>query len=130
MNKSSVVHFEMPYKNAKRVSDFYSGVFGWDMQGQGKDMGDYILAVTSEVDEKGRNKNPGTINGGLFKKTKSTNPYPSFVIGVDNLEEAMKRIKESGGEIIGEPQEIPGVGMWAVFKDTEGNKVSILQPKM
>ena len=44
MKKNSVVHFEMPYEDAKRVSDFYSQVFGWDMQNAGPDMGNYILA--------------------------------------------------------------------------------------
>jgi predicted enzyme related to lactoylglutathione lyase len=28
----------------------------------------------------------------------------------------------------GEPDEIPGVGLYAVFIDTEGNTVSLLQP--
>lgn len=26
-----VVHFEMPAKDKKRVADFYSKVFGWDI---------------------------------------------------------------------------------------------------
>jgi uncharacterized protein len=27
-----------------------------------------------------------------------------------------------------EPTEIPGVGLWISFEDTEGNRVSMLQP--
>jgi predicted enzyme related to lactoylglutathione lyase len=30
--------------------------------------------------------------------------------------------------MINEPAEIPGIGVWASFRDTEGNRVSILQP--
>ncbi len=30
MSKNPVVHFEMPYKDPKRVAEFYSKVFGSD----------------------------------------------------------------------------------------------------
>ena len=40
----------------------------------------------------------------------------------------MENVKKAGGKIEGEPMPIPGIGMWAVFTDTEGNRVSILQP--
>jgi 3-hydroxyisobutyrate dehydrogenase-like beta-hydroxyacid dehydrogenase len=34
-----------------------------------------------------------------------------------------------GGMKPGEPDDIPGVGLYIAFTDTEGNRVSILQPK-
>lgn len=127
MKKSPVVHFEMPYKNVKRVSKFYSGVFGWDMTYMGTKMDHYVVAHTALTDKKMMNKVPGTINGGFYLNTKSDNPSPSFVISVENLEKAMLLIKKAGGKILGKPQEIPGIGLWASFKDPEGNRVSILQ---
>ena len=66
MKKSPVVHFEMPYKDAKRLSDFYSATFGWDMQQTGPEMGNYVVAHTAETDENQMVKTPGTINGGFF----------------------------------------------------------------
>jgi predicted enzyme related to lactoylglutathione lyase len=39
----------------------------------------------------------------------------------------MKKVTDAGGKIIGEPQEIPGIGLWVVFTDSEGNRVSMLQ---
>lgn len=129
MSKSPVVHFEMPYKDAKRVSEFYSKAFGWGMNDAGKDMGGYVLAITSETDEKGMNKVPGTINGGFYNINDSEYKNPSVVISVENIEKSLEEIKKAGGEIISKPTEIPGVGMWAVFKDSEGNRVSILQAK-
>ncbi len=129
MKKSSVVHFEMPYKNPKRVTEFYKTVFGWGMNDAGKDMGNYIVAHTAETGKDRMVKTPGAINGGFYKKTKDANPCPSFVIAVDDLEKAMKDVKKAGGKIKGKPQDIPGIGLWVVFTDTEGNRVSILQPK-
>lgn len=127
MKKSPVVHFEMPYIAAKRVSKFYNSVFGWEMNNAGKDMGHYVVAVTAETDKNRMVKTPGTINGGFYPKSKSTNPYPSFVISVTDIKKAIAMVKKAGGKILSKPQEIPGIGMWVVFKDTEGNKVSLLQ---
>jgi len=31
--------------------------------------------------------------------------------------------------VLGEPMEIPGVGPYVSFYDTEGNRVSLLQPQ-
>lgn len=127
MSKNPVVHFEMPYKNAKRVSKFYESAFGWGMNDAGESMGHYILAITSQTDKKGMNKTPGTINGGLYDAKQSKYKYPSFVISVENIDSAIKDVKKAGGKILSKPTKIPGVGMWATFRDSEGNRVSILQ---
>lgn len=128
-----VVHFEMPYEDSKRASDFYSQAFGWKANRMGPEMGEYVVMTTSEVDENNMHKKPGMINGGMFKKTKDSQ-HPSVVIAVDNIREAMKKVEQSGGEVLGgqkpgEPDDIPGIGLYASFIDTEGNRVGMLQPK-
>jgi predicted enzyme related to lactoylglutathione lyase len=40
----------------------------------------------------------------------------------------MDKVRRSGGTVLGEPMEIPGVGQYVAFTDTEGNRVSMLQP--
>lgn len=130
MRKNSVVHFEMPYKNPKRVSKFYKSAFGWEMNDAGKDMGHYLVAHTAETDKNNMVKTPGTINGGFYNlKQAPKSKEPSLVISVDNLDEAVKKVKKAGGKIIGKPMEIPGIGLWVSFKDTEGNRASMLQAK-
>lgn len=128
MKKNPVVHFEMPYENHERLMKFYNQTFGWDMQKLGSEMGDYVLAATAETDENQMVKTPGTINGGFFKNTPEIPPYPSVVISVDDIKEAIKNILAAGGKVLGEPVEIPGIGQYASFIDTEGNRVSVLQP--
>jgi uncharacterized protein len=54
--------------------------------------------------------------------------YPSVVIGVGDIKEAMKKVTEAGGQVLGEPMEIPGYGLYVSFFDTEGNRVSMMQP--
>ena len=123
-----VVHFEMPAENRQRMADFYSKTFGWQTQMLGQDMGNYVVATTTESDEKGPKK-PGAINGGFFTKTPDMPAqYPSVVVAVDDIKESMKKVAQAGGKVLGEPMKIPGVGQYVSFFDTEGNRVSMLQP--
>src|ERR1051325_6028292 len=110
MSANPVVHFEMPYKDARRVAAFYKQAFGWDMNETGPEMGDYVTAATAETDENRMVKTPGTINGGFFPKNPDYPAIPSVVIAVDNIKEAMKKIADGGGKVLGEPVEIPGIG--------------------
>jgi predicted enzyme related to lactoylglutathione lyase len=135
MNKMNpVVHFEMPASDKERMSKFYSKAFGWKTQQLGPEMGNYVVVSTTETDEKNRPTNPGAINGGFFERS-GDNQYPSVVIAVDDIRQAIKDVRGAGGKVIGghnndgEPDEIPGVGLYASFIDTEGNRVSMLQSK-
>ena len=114
------------------MAAFYTNVFGWKTQMLGPDMGNYVIATTTESDEKtGRPKNPGAINGGFFTKSDDKPAqYPSVVIAVEDIKEHMKKVKKAGGKVLGEPWDIPGVGLYVSFIDTEGNRVSILEPRM
>jgi predicted enzyme related to lactoylglutathione lyase len=50
-------------------------------------------------------------------------------IGVESIEEAMAAVKAAGGELLmNAPDEIPGVGLFAYARDTEGNEFGLLQP--
>jgi predicted enzyme related to lactoylglutathione lyase len=118
----------MPYDNSKRLAKFYADAFDWQMNVLGEEMGSYVLATTTETDEKQMVKTPGTINGGFFPKGPDAPTIPSVVISVDNIQQAMKKVASSGGKVLGEPIEIPGIGLYVSFTDTEGNRVSLLQP--
>ena len=123
-----VVHFELPYENPNRIVKFYESAFGWKTQILGEEMGNYILVTTVETDAK-----PGTpagaINGGLFpKKPDWPAQYPSIVIGVEDIRDSINKVAIAGGEVLGEPMEIPGFGEYVSFLDTEGNRNSMLQP--
>jgi hypothetical protein len=123
-----VVHFEMPYDNRERMAKFYESAFGWRTQMLGADMGNYVLATTTETGESGPTR-PGAINGGFFPKRPDwPAQYPSVVIAVENIRESIKKVLHAGAQVLGEPMEIPGVGQYVSFIDTEGNRVTMLQP--
>lgn len=133
-----VVHFEMPAKDRARAKKFYESVFGWTMTQLGEDMGNYLLAQTTPTDQKTtRPIEPGAINGGFFDYNEKDPgfQYPSVTIAVQDLQKAMKEVEKAGGKVIGgrnpgEPDDIPGVGLFIAIVDSEGNRVSLLQPSM
>lgn len=123
-----VVHFELPYRDAERASTFYSKVFGWKCEMLGTNMGDYILLTTCVQDAK-PGKPAGAIDGGMFPFKKDwPAQYPSIVIGVGDINETMKSITKHGGKVLGEPYEIPGTGRYVAFMDTEGSRLSVIEP--
>ena len=123
-----VVHFEMPYQDSTRVALFYAQVFGWQMQLLGKEMGEYILAGTIETDTDHMPLHSGGINGGFFPKGPDMPQCPSVVIAVGDIRQAMKKVSDAGGSILGEPVLISGIGMYVAIIDTEGNRVEVLEP--
>ncbi len=137
---SPVVHFEMGYNDKARMRKFYESVFGWETKDTGPDMGGYIVAQTTETDGQGMVKTPGNINGGFYAKTAAPDSHaPSVVIAVEDIGASIKNVEAAGGKILGgmdpsgkrtmEPQMIPGVGLWISIEDSEGNRVSLLQPR-
>jgi len=122
MSNTPVTHFEMGYFDRERMKQFYTNAFGWQLQQMGPEMGEYILAHTTETDENGMIKTPGAINGGFYQKTDNPLSHaPSVVISVPDIRSAMKAVEAGGGKILGamdqngqpsmEPMDIPGVGL-------------------
>ena len=123
-----VVHFELPYENADRAAAFYRAAFGWQIQQLDAAMGNYVVVTTATEDAKA-DAPRGAINGGLYqKKADFPAQYPSVVIGVKDLEQSMRAVRDAGGKVLGEPMEIPGIGRYVSFFDTENNRNSMLQP--
>lgn len=123
-----VVHFELPYENADRAAAFYRAAFGWQIQQLDAAMGNYVVVTTATADAKA-DAPRGAINGGLYqKKADFPAQYPSVVIGVEDLEQSMRAVRDAGGKVLGEPMDIPGIGRYVSFFDTENNRNSMLQP--
>ncbi|EKD93300.1 MAG: hypothetical protein ACD_28C00181G0002 [uncultured bacterium] len=125
-----VVHFEMPYEDRGRMADFYAKAFGWKAEMLGPEMGEYVVMNTCEKDEQTKfPKKPGMINGGFYKKPEDKlGQCPSVVIAVEDINASLKKLEEAGGKPLGQPMDIPGIGKYASFLDTEGNRVSVIQP--
>jgi uncharacterized protein len=120
-----IVHFEIEASDRERAKRFYSQAFGWELQQMGDEMGGYVVVITGDP------KEPGGINGGIYSSPpgsgKELNAF-SCVVGVDNVDQAIDKVRSAGGEIFGDKMDIPGVGTFIRCKDTEGNYFTMLQP--
>ena len=123
MNK--VVHFEVPFDNKERAHDFYSKVFGWQLQ----DMfdGKYTIARTVAVDEKMMPKESGAINGGMYNRADGGSKHPVIVMDVYDIDEHIKKVISHGGSVFMDKHGIGEMGWYAQVKDTEGNIIGIWQ---
>jgi len=121
-----VVHFEIPVDDAGRAKEFYRTAFDWELNDM--DMGGgntYTTVTTTPIDEQSRlPTEPGAINGGFMSRTSDT-PVSVITIGVDAIDDSLKKIEAGGGSVVQPRTEIPDMGAFAYFKDTEGNVVGL-----
>lgn len=120
-----VVHFEIPVDDRGRAKEFYTSVFDWDLIDS--DMGGgmvYTSARTVATDERQLPKEPGAINGGIMDRTPDT-PTPVITIQVDSIDDALKKVEAGGGATVQPRTEIPNMGAFAYFKDSEGNTMGL-----
>ena len=119
-----VVHFEIPFDNRDRAMKFYSQTFGWQLQ----DMPEmnYVMANTVATGPDYRPTEPGAINGGLFARPKEA-PSPVLYVGVDSVDEAIKKVQAAGGKVVTPKTPIPGMGAYGRITDTEGNVIGLFE---
>ena len=116
---SRVIHFDLAADDPQRAMDFYEAAFGWKFDKWEGPM-EYWMIKTGEESKPG-------IDGGMSKIEDTPGFETSVTIDIKSIDNVIKQIQESGGEIIQPKMPIPGVGWFAKFKDTEGNKLGLMQ---
>jgi uncharacterized protein len=125
-----VVHFEITFDDHQRAKDFYGSVFDWELDDN--DMGNgivYTTAMTVPVDDKMMPRESGAINGGFTGRSKET-PTPVITIGVDSIDDTLKKVEAGGGKTVTPRTPIPDMGAFAYFKDSEGNVMGLWETAM
>jgi len=113
-----VVHFEINADDSLRAKKFYEDVFNWKIEKWEGPM-DYWTIDAGDEDEEG-------ISGGLQKREQPEDQIFNY-IKVSSVDSFSKKIEESGGTLESPKITVPGVGNFYMFKDTEGNKLGIMQ---
>lgn len=121
----TIEHFELPANNLERATEFYRAVFQWELErwsnSENSDK-DYWFIKT--MDQKG---NVG-ISGGMMKRQSSNHQVTNYIT-VNSIDEFSNKIKEKGGKIIVSKTEIPDMGYFEIFLDTEGNMLGLYEAK-
>ena len=115
-----VVHFEIPSDDKERAKKFYSSVFSWDIMEMPFQDDVYTSAITSPLDENYMHKEKGAINGAIINRDEFISG-PVITISVESIEGYTKKIEAAGGKLVVPKGEVPDMGYYAYFKDTEGN---------
>jgi hypothetical protein len=123
----SVVHFEIPAKDVKRASAFYSKAFGWAIN-QFPNF-EYWSLITTNSDKNGMPTTPGSINGGMGKKGVMAPQAVTVTISVADIDAALATVKKLGGKMTGKKMPVGDMGFSAYFEDTEGNIIGLWQNK-
>ncbi len=84
------------------------------------------MVNTVECDDKHMPKEPGAINGGMFKR-KVPNQSPVIVINVPSIDDYLGKIEKAGGKMVLPKQNVGDFGFYAQFSDTEGNVIGLWQ---
>lgn len=116
-------YFEVPVDNLDRARKFYSEVFDWKIEKEDtkipdQPFQDYYLITHS--DEQFQQQSHPTLLGGMIKRQQAGQSITVY-IDVDSLDIYLQKIKEMGGTILGEKKVVPGLGYYAVCKDSENN---------
>lgn len=111
----AVVHWEFWSENPAKAADFYSTVFGWQIQ-QLPQLAYYLVETGAGAG----------INGGIMKPQQG--PWPgklTFYIDVDDLDAYAQKIQDAGGKMIVPKMEVPGVGWLALFSDPDDRVIGL-----
>src|SRR5262245_421890 len=113
-----VVHFEIIGRDPTKLRDYYAGLFGWEY-----DTSSPVAQEVSQPDEYGfvdLPRIPGGVGGGAKYR-----PQALFYVDVPNVEAALKKAEDLGGNRLMGPVTAPTGLVVGHFADPEGNVVGL-----
>ena len=114
MNHGSFVWYELMTSDTAAAEVFYRKVVGWELRDSG--MGDRSYTLISA--------GPVMVAGlmALPAEARAMGARPGWVgyIGVDDVDAYAARVVAAGGKIYRAPEDIPGIGRFAVAADPHG----------
>jgi predicted enzyme related to lactoylglutathione lyase len=112
-----VVHWEINASDAKKLHDFYSGLFGWQVDANNPM--NYGLVNTGSK---------SGAQGGIGQKSEqSPATNVTFYVEVEDLSEHLMKAETLGGKVVMPVTEIPDVVTMAMFADPEGNIIGLIK---
>lgn len=108
--------FEIHAKNAQKSREFYTSLFGWEIDANNPM--NYGMVSGAE----------GGIGGGITESPSA--PMVTVYINVPNVDEALKKAVGLGATTVMGPDDVPGGPRIAQFADPDGNVIGIMTMPM
>ena len=102
----------------KQAQDFYTKLFGWEIDVWKPGELDYAMISTG-----------GTSHGGFYQAPEGVPPHWMGHVQVENVDATVEQAKAAGGSVMHGPMDIPEVGRFAVVSDPQGGALSAYQPE-
>jgi uncharacterized protein len=114
VSQHPIVWVEIPSADRSASSEFYSSLFGWQIDNSMESM-NYTMFST------------GTGPGGGFPELADGFEAGDvmILIGTHNIDESLARAEALGGKTVIPRTEIPGNGWYGVFEDPTGNNIGL-----
>jgi uncharacterized protein len=109
-----MVHVEIPAGDTAKAREFWSGLFGWKFEEYPGSPTEYHMTRFSDT------------QGGAIMGAESDKRGARVYFDVDDVNAANARVGELGGTS-GEALPVPGMGWFAICKDSEGNEFGLWQ---
>ena len=109
-----IVHFELPAENADRAQQFWTTLWGWQFQDSGMPGMDYRMAQASDT------------LGAAISQSEHPQGYPNVYFDTDDINATVTKVRGLGGTA-DDKLPVPGMGWFAMCKDTEGNAFGLWQ---
>jgi predicted enzyme related to lactoylglutathione lyase len=113
--KHPVVWFEVLGKDGKKLQEFYSELFGWQIKVDNP-MG-YGM-----VDTGAKSGVPGGV-GGTYQ---DFGPWVTFYVESPDLAASLEAAKKLGGKVVMPPKKMPDGPELALFQDPEGHVIGLV----
>lgn len=120
--KNKLTHFAIHIDNIERAKSFYEQVFEWGFASYGPPD---FLQIKADKSENG--ELIGALQSRKYSPVKENIIGLECTIGVDDIDEIVKRVQTNGGQILMPKTAIPFVGWITKFLDTEGNFICAMQ---
>jgi uncharacterized protein len=101
----------------QRAQDFYTQLFGWEIEHFKSGDFDYPMISAN-----------GQLHGGFPTVPEGTPAHWVGNVQVDSADETIEKAKAAGGDLLVGPMDIPEVGRYAVLKDPQGAVFVAFQP--
>jgi uncharacterized protein len=110
---------ELGTNDTQKAGEFYSEVFGWTRDTQNFGPMEYTMF-----------KNGDRSAGGMYKITPEMGPMPPnwlVYFAVDDCDAKVQKATELGANVMMPPDDIPGVGRFAVLADPQGAAFAVIK---
>jgi uncharacterized protein len=121
MSQSKFVWYELMTTDTAAASAFYSKVIGWSAKDAGMPGMTYTIFSAGDASVGGMMDLPDMV--------RQSGGGPSWIgyVGVDDVDASAAAVTKTGGAVYRQPDDIPGVGRFAIIADPQGAVLALFK---